>query len=970
MARSVTTDNGKTVRRKPAATKPARRAYDVAMVEAKWRAEWERSGLYRADLTSARRPYYNLMMFPYPSAEGLHVGNMYSYIGSDVHGRFQAMRGFDVFEPMGFDAFGIHSENFAIKQGAHPRPLTERIVARFREQLRRIGNRFDWSREVQSTDPAYYRWTQWIFVQLFKAGLAERKRGAVNWCPNDKTVLADEQVIDGCCERCGAVVERRELEQWYFAITKYADRLLDNLDRLDWSARVVAAQRHWIGRSTGVEFRFTIPSTAEPETENFNRRGRRERRGQRAEEESRDEKSEIAENGRMEEVRDAVDVGAVAATPSSAFSSPSLSDSATSASSAVQSSDSASGVEVAVFTTRPDTIYGVTFVVLSPEHPAVARVTDAARRAAVAAYVEQARHVRVRPEEIAERPVTGIFTGAYAVHPLTGARLPVWVADYVLMEYGTGAIMAVPAHDARDFAFARAMGLPIRPVVVKDVETENYHRGHGGTRRQKGEEQSVSEGAARANETQPNNTRSNSPSSISSSATSVSSAVHSSDVSLEEAYTGEGVLVGSGEFSGMASAEAGEAIGRRLEELGIGRRTVKYHLRDWLISRQRYWGPPIPIIYCPEHGAVPVPEDQLPVPLPYVEDYRPTGTGVSPLAADAAFVHTTCPICGGAARRETDVSDNFLDSAWYFLRYPSHDDTNAPWDAAMTRKWLPVDMYVGGAEHSVLHLLYSRFITMALHDLGHLGFEEPFPHFRANGMITTNGAKISKSRPETYVSPDTYLDTIGADAFRTYLMFMGPYEGGGDFNDRGLGGVTRFLDRVWRFVTERGPTAAKAKPAGAARQALHATIRQVTDEITVFKYNTAIAALMKYLNTLEARPAGVTRAETRALVTLLAPFAPFIADELWHVLGGSGSVHAQSWPEVDEAALRTERVTLVVQVDGRTRDHITVSTDASAEDIRTAALAAPNAARFVAGAAVRGVVIVPGRLVNVVTGEV
>jgi leucyl-tRNA synthetase len=958
MARTTTRDTGKTGRGKPAAAaKSGRRAFDVTGIEAKWRAEWERSGLYRADLAGAHRPYYNLMMFPYPSAEGLHVGNMYSYIGADVHGRFQAMRGYDVFEPMGFDAFGIHSENFAIKQGAHPRPLTERNVARFREQLRRIGNRFDWSREVQSTDPAYYRWTQWIFVQLFKAGLAERKRGAVNWCPNDKTVLADEQVIDGHCERCGAVVERRELEQWYFAITKYADRLLENLDRLDWSARVVAAQRHWIGRSTGVEFRFTI-SAAATEAEDFDRRGRRERRG---EAESGGEKSETADDDGTTEVQGAVDVGADSPNLTPSFSTPS--DSASSASSAVPSSVPA--VEVGVFTTRPDTIYGVTFVVLSPEHPAVARITDAARREAVAAYVEQARRVRVRPEEIAERPVTGVFTGAYAVHPLTGARLPVWVADYVLMEYGTGAIMAVPAHDARDFAFARATGLPIHGVVVKDKREINRR----GRRERRGEAESGGEligvqEMVKVSVVSPK--ESPAFSTPSDSAFSASSAVQSSAEPMEEAYTGEGVLVGSGEFSGMASAEAGEAIARRLEELGIGRRTVKYHLRDWLISRQRYWGPPIPIIYCPEHGAVPVPEDQLPVLLPYVEDYRPTGTGVSPLAADAAFVHTTCPVCGGPARRETDVSDNFLDSAWYFLRYPSHDDTDAPWDAAMTRKWLPVDMYVGGAEHSVLHLLYARFITMALHDLGHLDFEEPFPHFRANGTITTNGAKISKSRPETYVSPDTYLDTVGADAFRTYLMFMGPYEGGGDFTDRGLDGVTRFLDRVWRFVTERASSAAKGEPAGAARRELHATIRQVTEDIAAFKYNTAIAALMKYLNGLEAHPAGVTRAEPRALVTLLAPFAPFIAEELWHALGGGGSVHQQSWPEADEAALRAESVTLVVQVDGRTRDRITVPTDASEEDIRAAALAAPNAARFVAGAVVRGVVIVPGRLVNVV----
>src|SRR5690348_3916923 len=615
------------------------------------------------------------MMFPYPSAEGLHVGNMYPYTGSDIHGRWMSMRGYDVFEPMGFDAFGIHSENFAIKRGIHPTILTARNVTHFREdQLKRIGNRFDWAHEVDTTDPRYYRWTQWIFIQLFKVGLAERKSAAVNWCPNDKTVLADEQVINGHCERCGWLVERRELEQWFLKITKYADQLLENLKTLDWSERVKTAQRNWIGRSEGLQFAMAVAG------------------------------------------------------------------------------DTARAIEA--FTTRPDTINGVTFVALSPQHPLVAAITDEAHAAAVTAYVEANRQKPADHSDEA-RPDTGVFTGRYAIHPLTGEQIPIWVASYVLMDYGTGAIMGVPAHDDRDLIFARAMGLPVRTVVQPT-----------------GEQAQVDAQADDA-----------------------------------EAFTDYGLLVNSGAFSGIDSAEASSAIIAAFEARKIGSRSVKYHLRDWLISRQRYWGPPIPIIYCPEHGAVPVPDDQLPVLLPYMEDYRPTGTGVSPLAADAAFVHTTCPICGGPARRETDVSDNFLDSAWYFLRYPSHDDADAAWDAAMTRKWLPVNMYVGGAEHSVLHLLYSRFITMALHDLGHLDFEEPFPHFRANGMITTNGAKISKSRPETYVSPDTYLDTVGADAFRTYLMFMGPYEGGGDFSDRGLGGVTRFLDRIWRFVTERASSA-------------------------------------------------------------------------------------------------------------------------------------------------------------------
>ncbi len=522
----------------PTTTRPPQ--YDFAAFEAKWRAQWEASGIYQTDLRHARKPYYNLMMFPYPSAEGLHVGNMYPYTGSDIHGRWMSMRGYDVFEPMGFDAFGIHSENFAIKRAIHPAILTARNVTHFREdQLKRIGNRFDWSHEVDTTDPRYYRWTQWIFIQLFKAGLAERKSAAVNWCPNDKTVLADEQVIDGHCERCGWLVERRELEQWFLTITKYADRLLENLKTLDWSERVKTAQRNWIGRSEGLQFAM-----------------------------------------------------AVAGAPSRT---------------------------IEAFTTRPDTIYGVTFVALSPQHPLVAEITDGAHSDAVAAYtLANSQRPSDHPEEA--RADTGVFTGRYAIHPLTGEQIPIWVASYVLMDYGTGAIMGVPAHDSRDMTFARAMGLPVRSVVATEGHTAP--------------EASIG----------------------------------------EEVFTGYGVLVNSGAYSGMSSAEASSAIIAEFTAREIGSRSVKYHLRDWLISRQRYWGPPIPIIYCPDHGAVPVPEDQLPVVLPYIEDFAPKGTGVSPLASDESFVRTTCPICGKPARRETDVSDNFLDSAWYYLRYPSSDD--------------------------------------------------------------------------------------------------------------------------------------------------------------------------------------------------------------------------------------------------------------------------------------------------------
>lgn len=816
----------------PASTRPPQ--YDFATFETKWRERWEASGIYQTDLQSARKPYYNLMMFPYPSAEGLHVGNMYPYTGSDIHGRWMSMRGYDVFEPMGFDAFGIHSENFAIKRGIHPTILTARNVTHFREdQLKHIGNRFDWAHEVDTTDPRYYHWTQWIFIQLFKAGLAERKSAAVNWCPNDKTVLADEQVISGHCERCGALVERRELEQWFLKITHYADRLLENLKTLDWSERVKTAQRNWIGRSEGLQFAM-----------------------------------------------------AVAGDPSRT---------------------------IEAFTTRPDTIYGVTFVALSPQHPLVDAITDEAHTSAVAAYVKEANRQRTSDHTEEVRADTGAFTGRYAIHPLTGEQIPIWVASYVLMEYGTGAIMGVPAHDSRDMTFAQAMGLPIRTVV------------------------------------QPTGTQT------------------TTEGTEQQAFTDYGTLLNSGEYSGMASAEASSAIIAAFEARNSGSRTVKYHLRDWLISRQRYWGPPIPIIYCPEHGTVPVPEDQLPVILPYIEDFRPKGTGVAPLASDPSFVQTTCPICGKPARRETDVSDNFLDSAWYYLRYPSSDDDNGPWNQQTTAKWLPVDMYTGGAEHSLLHMMYSRFITMALHDLGHLAFEEPFQHFRANGTITRDGQKISKSKGNI-INPDDYINRYGADAFRMYLMFLGPYEADADFTDRNISGIVRFLDRVWRIVTNGSGTASQSKPRGEARHEMHRTISRMTDDTGAFKYNTAIATLMEYLNGLEARKQP-TREELRTLLKLLAPYAPFITEELWERIEGPGvaSIHKQPWPTFDPNALQRETMTLVVQVNGRLRDRISVASDASDEQIRETAEAAPNAQRAIGGVAVRQVVIVPGRLVNIVT---
>ena len=802
--------------------------YAFRVFEPKWRARWEEQKLYQVDLRHAKRPYYNLMMFPYPSAEGLHVGNVYSYVGSDVHGRWMAMQGYDVFEPMGFDAFGIHSENFAIKRGIHPRILTARNIEHFREaQLKRIGNRFDWSHELHTTSPDYYRWTQWIFVQLFKAGLAERKMAPVNWCPRDKTVLADEQVIDGRCERCGSIVERRWLEQWFLKITNYAQRLLDDLDQLDWSERIKVAQRNWIGRSEGLEFSMTIAGMPEE--------------------------------------------------------------------------------RVQVYTTRPDTIFGMTFVALAPHHPLIARITSPAYREAVAHYQETVSNAQVGEG----RTMTGVFTGTYALHPFTGERIPIWVADFVLGEHGAGAVMGVPAHDETDMAFAREMGLPVRFVVLPAYTT----------------------------------------------------ASPSQEPVQQEAFVQPGILADSAQYSGMTSEQARTAIIDWFEARGTGKRTVKYRLRDWLISRQRYWGPPIPVIYCPVHRAVPVPEDRLPVVLPDIENWMPTGTGTSPLAAVESFVNTTCPICGRPARRETDVSDNFLDSSWYFLRYPSSDDETQPWNPELTRKWLPVDMCIGGGEHSVLHLMYVRFITLALHDLGYLDFSIPFTRFRANGTITKDGAKISKSRGNV-INPDAYIEHFGADVFRIYLMFMGPYEGGGDFSDRGISGVVRFLNRIWQLALRHEPVA--PEPGGEAKRAMHITIKRVTEDIAALKYNTAIAALMEYVNALEARQE-VTREEVETLLRLLAPLAPYLTEELWERLGHQTSIHTAPWPTFDAASIQTDVMTILVQVNGRLRDRIEISSTASEEEIKWQALNAGKVQRFVVGQNVSRVVYVPGRLVNIVT---
>ncbi|MGE5092082.1 MAG: leucine--tRNA ligase [Bacillota bacterium] len=792
--------------------------YQPDVVEAKWQARWAERGTNEPDLDRAERPFYNLMMFPYPSAEGLHVGNMFAFTGSDVYGRFKRLQGYQVFEPMGFDAFGIHSENFAIKVGTHPARLIPANIENFRRQLKRIGGMFDWRHELSTTDPAYYKWTQWLFLQLYKAGKAYKKYAAVNWCPECKTVLANEQVINGFCERHPETrVEQRTLEQWFFRISEYADRLLADLDdrtKMDWSETTVTAQRNWLGRSEGAEIDFALEH----------------------------------------------------------------------------------GQSIRVFTTRPDTIFGATFMVLAPEHPLVVDLTSVAQREAVDAYRTAAVAKDLISRRVGEREKTGVFTGAFARNPATGRMIPVWIADYVLMEYGTGAIMAVPAHDERDLEFATRYGLSVVPVVDEN-----------------------------------------------------------------------GRLMDSGEFTGLTADSARGAVIRWLESSGTGKGMIQYRLHDWCISRQRYWGPPIPMIYCDDHGAVPVPEKDLPVILPPIEDFRPDDSGISPLARHGEWYYVPCPVCGKQARRETDVSDTFLDSAWYYLRYPSTEFADRAFDEERTRRWCPVATYIGGNEHAVLHLLYSRFIAMVLHDIGLVTFDEPFRRFRAHGLIVKDGAKMSKSRGNVVI-PDEYIARWGADTFRMYLMFLGPFQEGGDFRDEGISGPRRFLDKVWGIV---GECVRDDMCGGEVRHAVtvkwHQTMKRATEAIEALRYNTAIAAYMELVNVLRDTRCS-DRQVVQDLIVMIAPFAPHFAEECWERLGHRTSVFDELWPEWDEHLVVEDEVEVAVQVNGKTRSTVSVPRNSSEEAVVAAALADETTVRFVAEKEIRKRIYVPNRLLNLVVG--
>jgi leucyl-tRNA synthetase len=821
--------------------------YDATALETKWQARWEKNGTNNTDVARGTRPYYTLMMFPYPSAEGLHVGNLFAFTGNDIHGRFMRMQGHTVFEPFGFDAFGIHSENYALKVGENPITLIPKNIDNFRRQVKAAGLMIDWRHELSTTDPKYYKWTQWVFLQLLKRGLAYKKKAAVNWCPNDKTVLANEQVIAGECERCGAKVEQRSLEQWFFRITDYAGRLLENLNKLDWSETTKTAQRNWLGKSEGAEISFRVV--------------------------------------------DFLEIAGAAAVRTDTGEMSTLE------------------TDITVFTTRADTIFGATYLVLAPEHPLVKRITTDDERAKVEEYV-----ARTASRDLVARKVTkektGAYTGSYAINPATGEPIPIWIADYVLMDYGTGAIMAVPGHDGRDFEFAKEMGLPIVRVVAAPGDNEK---------------------------------------------TPLKEPFEDSD---DPAH-----LVNSGRFNGMEVSRAKREIVAFLEEHERARAVVNYRLHDWCISRQRYWGPPIPIIYCDKCGAVPVPEKDLPVELPRVDDFKPDDSGISPLARVESWYRVPCPTCGAPGRRETDVSDTFMDSSWYFLRYPSTQLQNVAFDPALTQKWLPVNSYIGGNEHAVLHLLYSRFITMVLHDAGMVPFDEPFKKFRAHGHIIKDGAKMSKTHGNVVI-PDKIIEDWGADSFRTYLMFLGPYEEGGDYQDRGIAGVRRFLDRLWSSVVEANRD---AKPDADVIRKLHKTIRKVTDDVPKLNYNTAIAAMMEYLNAVRTGERKAAVAEVEPLVQLVAPFAPHIAEELWERLGHKNSVFDSNWPNFDAKLATDDIITVAVQVNGKTRGTIQVAPDVSQDDAMAAAMAQEGIAKFVPGKPAR-VIYVRGRMLNIVTG--
>jgi len=823
--------------------------YEPSIIERKWQQYWEEHKLFESRRRADRPKFYLLDMFPYPSGD-LHMGHVRAYVIGDVVARYYAMRGYNLMHPMGWDAFGLPAENAAIQRQIHPAEWTARCIENMKAQFKRLGISYDWNREINASSPDYYKWTQWLFLQLYHAGLAYRGETTVNWCPSCQTVLANEELEGGTCERCHTpVIRKRAGGQWFFAITKYADRLLDDLRLLNnWPERVRVMQENWIGRSEGVRFSLQV-------------------------------------DGRPDK-------------------------------------------QIEVFTTRIDTIYGITYVVLAPEHPLVEELIQGTdHEARVREFVAEALKLSEMERTAEDTEKRGVFTGAYAIHPLTGEKVPIWVGNYVLMEYGTGAIMAVPAHDQRDFEFARKYDLPIKVVIQPSGQALD-------------------------------------------------------PATMTEAYVEAGYQVHSAEFDGMYSEDAKAAIADKLEQLKVGQRDVGYKLRDWLLSRQRYWGAPIPIIYCDKCGTVPVPEEDLPVLLPETAEFKPTGE--SPLAANEEFVNTTCPRCGGPARRETDTMTTFVCSSWYYLRYASPDADDVPFRREDVDYWLPVDKYVGGVEHAVRHLLYARFITKVLYDLGYIGFQEPFTELFTQGMIYKDGRKMSKRG--NAVTPEEIEEKYGADTGRVYILFMGPPELDAEWNDQGVEGAYRFLCRVWRLVAENTdkfiPHWSKVldgrldERQRAIRRKTHQTILNVTEDIQTLHLNTSVSELMELTNVLlpfaeSLEPAdelscAVFSEAVQMLLLLLSPLAPHIADELWERIGMPPSIYQQSWPEADPALAAEEEVTIVVQVNGKVRGKLQVPAGTDMERVQDLALELEAVKRQIAGKDIKRIIPVPGKLINIV----
>ncbi|MDQ6884665.1 MAG: leucine--tRNA ligase [Candidatus Dormibacteraeota bacterium] len=812
--------------------------YDPQLIEPKWRAAWKQAGLFRVAEDAGKPKFYNLVMFPYPSGP-LHMGHFRNYVIGDAVARYKLMRGFNVLNPFGWDAFGLPAENAAIRSGIHPRVSIEANIAISKHELDIMGVMYAWDREVTTCNDDYYRWTQWLFLKLYDMGLAYKRKAAVNWCPKDNTVLANEQIVNGVCWRCGTKPTKKELEQWFFKITAYAQRLLDDLAKLDrWPDRVRVMQANWIGRSEGADLDFTVEG--------------------------------------QEPLR--------------------------------------------VFTTRPDTVYGVTFMVIAPEHPLVDRIVTGEQRPQVESYLERTKTETEIERLSTEHEKTGVFTGAFAVNPFNGDRVPIWIADYVLATYGTGAIMGVPGNDSRDFEFARKFGIPIREVVSPTPEPQGH------------------------------------------------------PTSPMELGLADGYMVDSGPYSGRKSSEAIVAIIAEAERRQIGKKTIIFRLRDWLISRQRYWGVPIPIIYCPDDGLVPVLREQLPVMLPASVAFR--SDGQNPLLHTSEFVNATCPRCGKPARRETDTMDTFVDSSWYFLRYTSPHDETQPFDKAKADFWMPVDQYIGGIEHAILHLLYSRFFMKVLFDAGMVSVDEPFDALFSQGMIQRSGAVMAKSKGNG-IAPDDMVARYGADTARVYELFIGPPELDAEWNDRGVDGVARFLNRVWRLVVGEEDDGSATVGAGVARAALtrklHETIDKVTRDVDGFRFNTAVSALMELANLMQDYIQGggprdqAWEEVCRGLTRLLAPFAPHLSEELWARLDCEGLCAFSAWPVPDPAQLQRSMVTVVVQVDGRLRDRIELPAGSAEGDARARALQSANVARALEGRAVRRAVFVADRLINLVT---